>query len=235
MAEPYPPTEPYDEGMLDVGDDNLVYWETRGNPDGKPARIVHGGPGSSCEGSRGRSFDPDRYRIVLFDQRGCGRSRPHASDPDTDLSTNTTAHLIEDIERLRHFLGVERWLVFGGSWGSTLGLAYAERHPSRVSEMVLFSVVTTGRHEVEWVTRQAGRLFPAPWARFREGVPEAERDRNLVDAYSRLLHDPDPAVREKAAQDWCDWEDAVVSLESDYQPNPRYDDQHFRMAFARIV
>ncbi len=125
MAELYPPSEPHDQGMLDVGDGNLVYWEARGNPAGKPALIVHGGPGSSCEGSTGKSFDPDRYRIVLFDQRGCGRSTPHASNPTTDMSVNTTEHLLADMELLRKHLAIERWLLFGGSWGSTLILAYS--------------------------------------------------------------------------------------------------------------
>jgi proline iminopeptidase len=231
----YPEVEPHDHGMLEAGDEQLVYWEVCGNPNGKPAVVLHGGPGSGCTPGWRRYFDPDAYRIVLLDQRGCGRSRPHASDPDTDLSINTTAHLIEDIERLRDFLGVDRWLVFGGSWGSTLGLAYAERHPGRVSEMVLFAVVTTGRREVEWVTREAGRLFPAAWARFRDGVPAAEREGSLVDAYSRLLRDPDPIVCEKAARGWCDWEDAHVAVRSDHGPNPRYEDPVFRLCFARLV
>ena len=133
----YPPIEPYDHGMLDVGDGNRVYWETCGNPDGKPALVVHGGPGSGCTTGQRRSFDPARYRAILFDQRGCGRSTPHASDPATDMAANTTDHLIADMERLREHLGVERWLLYGGSWGSTLSLAYAERHPERVSEIVL--------------------------------------------------------------------------------------------------
>jgi proline iminopeptidase len=147
---------------------------------------------------------------VLFDQRGCGRSVPHASEPDVDLATNTTHHLIADIERLRRHLSIERWLVLGGSWGSTLALAYGERHPDRVTEMVLFSVTTTTRREVEWVTRDAGRFFPAQWRRFRDGVPGPERDGSLVEAYNRLLLDPDPAVHDQAARDWCAWEDAHV-------------------------
>src|SRR6266508_2487690 len=157
--------------MLDVGDGHLVSWETGGNPAGKPAVVLHGGPGSGCGPSWRRFFDPAAYRTVLFDQRGCGRSTPHASAPSVDLSTNTTHHLLADIELLRRHLGIERWLVFGGSWGSTLGLAYAERHPDRVTELVLFSVVGSSRREVEWVTRDMGRIFPAAWARFRDGVP----------------------------------------------------------------
>jgi proline iminopeptidase len=235
MSELYPKIEPYDHGLLDVGDGQLVHWEVCGNPDGKPAVALHGGPGSGCTPGWRRYFDPDAYRIVLFDQRGCGRSRPHASSPVIDLSTNTTAHLVADIELLRRHLGVDRWLVLGGSWGSTLGLAYAERHPDRVSELVLFAIATTRRREVEWITRDVGRLFPEQWARFRDGVPAADRNGSLVDAYSRLLHDPDPSVREKAAHDWCLWEDSHVAVRSDHQPDPRYEDPAFRMCFARLV
>jgi proline iminopeptidase len=219
MAEPYPSTEPHDHGMLDVGDGNLVYWETRGNPDGKPAAIVHGGPGSGLEGSKGRSFDPDGYRIVIFDQRGCGRSRPHASDPATDMSVNTTEHLLADMERLREHLGIDRWLLFGGSWGSTLILAYAERHPERVSEIVIPSVTTSRRSEIDWLYRGVGRFFPEEWQRFRDGVPEAERDGDLLAAYARLVESPDAGVRAKATADWLAWEDAVISQEPHGTPN----------------
>jgi proline iminopeptidase len=220
----YPHCAPYADGMLDVGDGNRVYWELCGNPHGKPAVVLHGGPGSGCTAEHRRFFDPDVYRVALFDQRGCGRSTPHASDPGVDLSTNTTHHLLADIELLRRHLGVERWLVFGGSWGSTLGLAYAERHPERVGELVLFMVATTSAREVRWATRDAGRFFPEQWARFRDGVPAGRRDGDLAEAYSRLLSDPDPAVREQAARDWCEWEDAHVKVRRDHGHNPRYDD-----------
>jgi proline iminopeptidase len=235
MSVLYPEIEPYERGMLDVGEGHHVYWETCGNPTGKPSVVLHGGPGSGCTPGWRRFFNPDAYRVILFDQRGCGRSTPLASDPAADLSTNTTHHLLADIERLRAHLGVERWLVFGGSWGSTLGLAYAEMHPERVSELVLFSVATTTRREVEWITRDMGRVFPVEWERFRDGVPAADRGGSLVDAYSRLLHDPDPTVREKAAAEWCAWEDAHVSLQPGHQPSPRYRDPMFRMGFARLV
>lgn len=231
----YPETEPHDRGMLDAGDGNRVYWEVCGNPRGKPAVVLHGGPGSGCTPGWRRYFDPATYRVVLFDQRGCGRSTPHAGDSTVGLTSNTTDHLIGDIERLREQLGIERWLVLGGSWGSTLGLAYAERFPERVSEMVLVSVVTTSRREVRWVTRDAGRYFPEQWARFRDGVPEADRDGDLVAAYYRLLHDPSPAVREQAARAWCAWEDTHVAVRRDHRPSPRYGDPTFRMAFARLV
>ena len=231
----YPPIEPYEHGMLDVGDGHLLHWETCGNPDGKPAVVLHGGPGSGCTPAHRRLFDPQEYRLVLLDQRGAGRSTPHASDPAADLSVNTTEHLLRDLERVREHLGIERWLVYGISWGSTLGLAYAERHADRVTEVVLAAVTMTRPADVRWLTHEVGRFFPAEWTRFRAGVPEADRQGELVDAYARLLADPEPAVREQAARDWCDWEEAIVSLESGGVPNPRYDDARFRMGFARTV
>ncbi len=235
MVSRYPEIEPFDRGMLDVGDGQQVYWEACGDPNGKPAVVLHGGPGSGCTRGLRRYFDPGAYRIVLFDQRGAGRSVPHAGDPTVDLTTNTTPRLIADIELLRAHLGVERWLVFGVSWGATLALAYAARHPQRVTEVVLAPVTMTRPAEIHWLYHGVGRFFPEEWARFRDGVPVGERDGDLVAAYHRLLNQPDPAVREKAARDWCAWEDAVVSLESGYEPNPRYEDPRFRMAFARIV
>jgi len=231
----FPPIEPYDHGLLDVGDGNLVYWEVCGNPDGKPALVVHGGPGSGVGSGSRRYFDPERYRAVLFDQRGCGRSIPHASDPLVDMSTNTTHHLIADMERLREHLGIERWLLYGGSWGSTLILAYAQRHPQRVSEIVLVGVTTTRRSETDWLYKGVGRFFPEQWATFRAGVPARERDGDLVAAYARLLEDPDPAVRERATQTWLAWEDAVISLEPNGTPNA-YSDRppDAALAFVRI-
>lgn len=213
MAALYPEIEPYESGMLDVGDGNRVYWEVCGNPDGKPAVVVHGGPGSGCRPRARRYFDPRRYRVVLFDQRGCGRSTPHAGDPATDMRHNTTAHLIADMERLREHLGIDRWLLYGGSWGSTLILAYAEQYPGRVSEIVIPAVTTTRRSEIDWLYRGVGRYFPEQWERFLAGAPGTPRDGDVVAAYARLMEDPDPAVREKAVTDWCDWEDAVVSGE----------------------
>jgi proline iminopeptidase len=224
--------------MLDVGDGNLVYWEVCGNPEGKPALVVHGGPGSGCSVGMRRTFDPERYRIVLFDQRNCGRSRPHASDPAADLSTNTTHHLIADMELLREHLGIDKWLLYGGSWGSTLMLAYAEAHPGRVSEMIIVAVTMTRRSEIDWLYRGVGRFFPEEWERFRRGVPEADRDGDtfaLLGAYARLMADPDPLVRKKAADDWTTWEDAVISLESNGKPGA-YGDRppEERLALVRI-
>jgi proline iminopeptidase len=228
----YPAIEPYDHGLLDVGDANLLYWETCGNPDATPAVVLHGVPGSGCTPGWRRYFDPARYRIVLFDQRMCGRSTPHASDPTVDLATNTTDHLLADLERLRRHLGIGRWLVFGGSWGACLGLAYAERHPARVTAMVLTGVATGRRAETDLLTRGLGRLFPSAWIRFRDGVPAADRDGDLAAAYARLLADPDPEICAKAARDWCDWE---IAMEPDSPPNTRYERHEFRLAFARIV
>lgn len=235
MSERYPETEPYDHGMLDVGDGNLVYWEVCGNPAGKPAVVLHGGPGSGCTPGMRRFFDPSAYRIVLLDQRGCGRSTPHASDPDTDLSVNTTDHLLADLELLRRHLDIDRWLVFGGSWGAVLGLVYAERYPERVSELVLVGVATGSRAETDLLTIGVGKLFPDAWERFRAGVPAADRDGDLAAAYGRLLNDPDPAVHAKAARDWCDWETAILSLPPEELPMPRFDEPGYRLAFARIV
>lgn len=235
MPAGYPEIEPHASGMLDVGDGQSLYWETCGNPEGKPALVLHGGPGSGCSPAMRTLFDPLRYRIVLFDQRGAGRSRPHAGDREVDLSVNTTHHLIADVERLREYIGLERWLVYGASWGSTLALAYAQRFPRRVSEIVLAPVTMTRRADVDWFCRGAGVFFPEQWRRFRDGVPAEDREGDLASAYGRLLADPDPAVHRQAARDWCDWEEALVSLESGGRPNPRYEDERFRLGFARLV
>ena len=220
MTELYPEIEPYAQGMLDVGDGNRVHWATSGNPAGKVALVVHGGPGSGSNPRMRRYFDPARYRIIQFDQRGCGASTPHASDPATDMSHNTTAHLIADMERLREHLGVGQWLVYGGSWGSTLTLAYAEQHPDRVTEIVLFAVTMTRRSEIDWLYRGAGRFFPREWERFWAGAGGIPRDDDIVAAYARLIEHPNAAVRERAVADWCAWEDAVVSAEAQGTSSP---------------
>jgi proline iminopeptidase len=223
--------------MLDVGDGQRIYWEVSGNPHGKPAIALHGGPGSGSSPGRRRWFDPGRYRLVQLDQRGCGQSTPHAGDLTTDLATNTTHNLIADIEQLREHLGIDRWLVWGASWGVTLALAYAERYPGRVSEMILISITYTRPIDVRWLAHETGRFFPEAWARFRAGVPAADRNGDLVAAYDRLLNaHPDPVVRRQAARDWVAWEDAILSLEEGYVvPNPRWADERFRIAFARLV
>lgn len=228
----YPSIEPFATGHLDVGDGNAIYWEVCGNPSGKPAVVLHGGPGSGCSPWFRRLFDPKAYRIVLFDQRNCGRSRPHASDIATDLRFNTTQHLVRDIEQLRLELGVERWLVIGGSWGSVLALAYAESHPDRVGEMVLFGVTTGRRGELDWLFRGGlARFFPKQWERLAGSV----RDADVVDHYARRLASADPEVRRKAAHEWCLWESATPHWPPREGLDARFQDPDFAMCFARIV
>jgi proline iminopeptidase len=229
----YPEIEPYEHGMLDVGDGNRVYWEVCGNPEGKPAVMLHGGPGSGCTPGFRRYFDPSAYRIVLLDQRGAGRSTPHASAYGTDMSVNTTAHLIADLELLRRHLGIGRWLVWGVSWGSALGMRYAQTHPGVVSELVLTGVATGSNPEVTLLTKGLGRIFPEAFGRFLAEVPEGERDGNLAAAYSRLIESPDPEVRARAARAWTDWETATVPAPP--RSVARYEDPVFRLGFARTV
>ncbi|MEU0476547.1 prolyl aminopeptidase [Streptomyces olivaceus] len=229
----YPKIEPYDHGMLDVGDGNHVYWETCGNPHGKPAVVLHGGPGSRATPGHRRYFDPAAYRIVLLDQRGAGRSRPRASAHDTDMGVNTTAHLMADLERLRAHLGIERWLVWGVSFGSFLGLRYAQTHPGVVTELVLTGVATGSNAEVELLTRGLGKLFPEAYGQLLAGLPPDEREGNHAAAYNRLLESPDAAVRERAARAWTDWETATIPAPP--RSVARYEDPDFRLGFARTV
>lgn len=229
------PPEPFDVGTLDVDHGHRLHYEQVGNPDGKPAVVLHGGPGSGTSPTAACDFDLDRYRVVLFDQRAAGRSTPHASDSGVDWASITMDHHVADIERMREHVGVDRWLVFGASWGSVLGATYAERHPERVSELVLAAVSTGTAADIEWLTVHAGRFFPAEWEAFRDHVPESMRDRRLVDAYRELLMDPDPDVHHAAAAAWCRWEDAHVATTPGAVPNPRYDDPRFRLGFARQV
>jgi proline iminopeptidase len=236
MTQLYPAIEPYEHGMLEVGDGNRVYWETCGNPRGKVAVVLHGGPGSGCTMWHRRLFDSTVYRVVLFDQRNCGRSTPHASAPDTNLASNNTANLIADIELLREHLRIERWLVLGGSWGSTLALAYAERYPNRVTEIILFGVTTGRRKEFDWSFRGGSSdLFPEDWTRLRDAVPAALRDTDIIEAYSALLDDRDASIREQAALAWCTWESATPAWPPAHGLSLRFRDPVFRMAFARIV
>ena len=235
MPGQFPPIEPYDSGMLDVGGPHRVYWECCGNPAGRPALFLHGGPGSGCSAGQRRFFDPSRYNALLFDQRGCGRSRPLASEPDADLGANTTSHLIADIEALRELRRVDRWTILGLSWGCTLGLAYAQTYPQRVHALVLALVTTTSRREVQWITEDMGRVFPPQWDRFIAAIPGELRRLAPVEAYARMLADPDPVVCDRAAREWCAWEDAHVSLNPGHAPSPRYQDPAFRLRFARLV
>jgi proline iminopeptidase len=231
----YPESEPFDSGLLEVGDGNLVYWELCGNPDGKPAVAFHGGPGSGCSPWWRPLFDPDAYRIVLFDQRNCGRSRPHASDPATDLSANTTQKLVADAELVRDQLGIERWLVLGGSWGSTLALAYAETHPERVTEIVLCAITTGRQAEFDWLFRGGlARFFPAQWARLVDALPHDQRE-DVVAGYNRLLNDPDSRVRGRAVEAWCRWESATPAWPPSDGLAERFEDPDYALAFARIV
>src|SRR5499427_5999907 len=199
MSSQFPPIEPHDRGMLDVGDQHRVYWECCGNPTGRPALFLHGGPGSGCSVGQRRFFDPSLYNTVLFDQRGAGRSRPLASEPDADLSANTTQHLIADIEALRELRRVDRWTILGLSWGCTLALAYAQTYPHRVDALVLAFVTTTSHREVQWITEDIGRVFPQHWERFINATPERLRHLGPVEAYARMPADPDPIARDLAA------------------------------------
>jgi proline iminopeptidase len=244
VSVPYSLTEPYETGSMPTGDGNLVYWEAFGNPDGTPVLIVHGGPGAGSSPGPRQTFDPRRYRIIQFDQRNCGRSRPHASDPAADMSLNTAEHLISDMERLREHLGVPKWLLHGRSWGVALSLAYGERFPQRVSGMLLVSISLSQRWELDWLYRGAGRIFPEAWARFCQaagaghfGLPTDTEPpvQELLTSYARLMEDPDPAVRARAAAAWLAWEDAVISMESNGTPgaySERPDDA--KIAFVRI-
>lgn len=236
MRDFYPEIEPYESGHLDVGDGQQIYWETSGKPDGKPVVFVHGGPGGGTSPAQRRFFDPARYRIVLFDQRGCGQSRPHIAD-GADLSVNTTPHLIADMEMLRTHLGIDRWQVFGGSWGSTLGLAYAQTHPDRVTELVLRGIFLLRRSEIDWYYNGgASHIFPDVWESYLEPIPENERDGDLVAAYHRLLTSDDASVARAAARAWTGWEQATsYLLPRPEEPGQDADEAHrFDLAFASI-
>ena len=229
LRQPYPPIEPYETGMLDVGDGHLIRYERVGTPGAKPAVFLHGGPGGGISPEHRRLFDPARYDLMLFDQRGCGQSQPHAG-----LEANTTWHLVADIERLRERVGVDRWLVFGGSWGSTLALAYAQKHPERVSELVLRGIYTVTRAELQWYYQfGVSEMFPDKWEKFQAPIPEAERG-DMIAAYRKRLTGDDPVARIEAARAWSVWEGETITL----LPNPAlaetHADDHFALAFARL-
>jgi proline iminopeptidase len=229
------PPEPFVAGALDVGDGHVLYHEQVGSPAGVPVLYLHGGPGSGCTPQARRHFDLGRHRAVLFDQRAAGRSTPHASELDVDWASIDLDHHVADIEALREYLGIDRWIVFGLSWGSVLGLAYAERHPERVRAVVVAAVSTGTRADIDWLTVHAGRFFPAEWEAFRAHVPAHRRDRRLVEAYRELVMAPDSEVHTAAAAAWCQWEDAHVATTPGATPNPRYEDPRFRLGFARQV
>ncbi|PAY22115.1 prolyl aminopeptidase [Dietzia natronolimnaea] len=241
LRTPYPRIAPYETGMLDAGDGQRLYWECSGNPDGAPVLFVHGGPGGGTTPEHRRMFDPESYRIILVDQRGCGRSTPHVAD-GADLAVNTTWHLTADLERLRESLGIDRWLVFGGSWGTTLALAYAQQHPDRVRGLVLRGIFLCRPSEIDWFYRGgAAHLFPDAWEGYlaplvaAEGAETVHRDGfDHVAAYHRLLHCGDPAVEIAAARAWTTWETTTSTL----LPRPPAADgdeaDRFALAFARI-
>ena len=234
MRDLYPAIEPHASGHLDVGDGQQIYWECSGNPDGKPAVFLHGGPGGGTSPFQRQFFDPAAYRIVLFDQRGCGQSTPHIAD-GADLSVNTTQHLIADIEALRTHLAIDRWLVFGGSWGSTLALAYAETYPARVTELVLRGIFLLRRKEIDWYYNgAAGYVFPELWEHFLAPVPEDDRSGDLVEAYHRLLHSDDLEVATRAAVAWSTWEGATSSLLPHPERVAETGEPRFARAFAVI-
>jgi proline iminopeptidase len=225
----YPAIEPYRRGYLRVSELHELYFEESGNPAGKPAVFLHGGPGAGADARARQFFDPRHYRIVVFDQRGCGRSRPSAN-----LVENTTWHLVADVERLRKYLGIDRWLVFGGSWGSTLALAYAETHPERVSELVLRGIFLLRQSEIRWMYQQgASSIFPDRWEAYRDAIPEDERD-DFLGAYHRRLTGTDHRAAVAAARAWSIWEASTSFLRSNADNIARWSEAEFALAIARI-
>lgn len=229
MRELYPPLQPYQEGTLQVSDLHKIYFQEAGNPDGKPALFLHGGPGGGIVPVYRQYFDPRRWRIVLFDQRGCGRSTPHA-----ELKENTTWDLVSDIETLRVQLGIESWVVFGGSWGSTLALAYSQTHPERCRGLILRGIFMVRQKEIRWFYQQgASNIFPDAWEEYLKPIPPEERD-DLISAYYRRLTSPDPQVRSRAARAWSIWEASTSKLIQDPGLMQSFGQAHFAEAFARI-
>jgi proline iminopeptidase len=225
----YPEIEPYRTGRLRVSDVHELYFEESGNPEGKPVVFLHGGPGGGTEPKQRRFFDPATYRIVLFDQRGCGLSTPFAS-----LEDNTTWHLVDDVERLRRELKIQRWQVFGGSWGSSLALAYAEKHPDRVTELVLRGIFLLRKREIDWFYQEgASALFPEAWEDYLAPIPEAERG-DLLSAYHRRLTGDDPEERQRAARAWSIWEGRTSYLFANRELVARASADAFSLAFSRI-
>lgn len=223
----YPPRDPFDQQMLDVGDGHRIYVEQCGRPDGLPVLVLHGGPGGGCTPAMRRYFDPSKYRVILFDQRGCGRSRPHAS-----VEANTTWHLVADIEKIRETLGIRRWIVFGGSWGATLALIYALSHPARVAALVLRGVFLMTQAELDWFYGGGARKFwPDVWAKFTSLIPQDERD-DLITAYSRRLFSGDVMLETRFARAWSSWENALASMASDGASGES--PAEYARAFARL-
>lgn len=223
----FPPYEPFDRRMMATGDGHQVYVEQCGNPQGIPVVVLHGGPGGGCSPTMRRFFNPDIYRVVLFDQRGCGRSKPHAS-----VENNTTWHLIDDIERIREQLDIDQWIVFGGSWGATLALIYAQAHPNHIRHLVLRGVFLATKPELDWFYGGgAGQFFPELWKKFTSAIPQEEQD-DLIAAYHRRLFNDNPASHMKFAQIWAGWENSLASIESNGQAQAA--PSQYALAFARI-
>ncbi|MGC9528958.1 MAG: prolyl aminopeptidase [Limnospira sp.] len=229
MAELYPPIEPYAEGQLQVSSLHTLYFEQSGNPEGQPVVVLHGGPGGGCLPDYRRYFDPEKWRILMFDQRGCGKSTPHA-----ELEENTTWHLVADIERLRNHLGIERWVVFGGSWGSTLSLAYSQTHPDRCKGLILRGIFMLRKSELQWFYQEGtSYIFPDAWEEYVKPIPPEERHDFLSAYYKRLTSD-DPDVRLEAAKSWSIWEASTSKLFPDPNLMKKFGDRDFATAFARI-
>ena len=225
----YPEIEPYETGRLDVGDGHSVYWERCGTKGATPAVFLHGGPGGGCSPVHRRLFDPARYDVLLFDQRGCGRSKPHAS-----LEANTTWHLVADIERLRAMVGAERWVVFGGSWGSTLALAYAETHPTRTAALIVRGIYTLTKAELDWYYQfGVSEMFPEKYEGFLAPIPQAERG-DMIGAYRKRLTGEDKAEQLRAAKAWSLWEGETITLLPDASLSHDFSQDDFAIAFARI-
>lgn len=226
--------QPFDSGYLSVDDRNVIYWEASGNPKGQPAIYLHGGPGGGIGEKYRNHFDPEFFLIVSFEQRGCGRSKPNVNEPQFDLTSNTTQNLIADIEQLRSHLGIERWLILGISWGTTLALAYAQAHPQRVSGFVLAAVHIPTPTEVEWITEGIRCIFPEKWNEFSKAVPR-EKNERLIDAYYRQIKSSDRKIRESTALSWCAWEDAHVSLNQEQKPSSWTNNLERALTFATLV
>ncbi|MEU1707594.1 prolyl aminopeptidase [Streptomyces sp. NPDC005706] len=233
--EMYPKIEPHDTGLLSVGQGHEVYWESSGNSDGVPVLVLHGGPGSGSSPGLRRAWDPERFRIIQMDQRNCGRSRPSAAQSAVRLTDNTTTDLVADIERLREHLEVDRWALWGGSWGTTLALVYAQTHPDRVRSILLMYMMLARRGDLRWLYHEMGRYFPEEWERFQAGAGTGDHT-DLIAEYNQLLNESgDEATQREAARNWCAWEDVISSLDPGWQPSRRYPDPDFSLQFARIV
>lgn len=229
----FPTIEPFKSGHLSVEHENSIYWELSGNPSGKPALFLHGGPGAGNLKGYRKMFDPKKYLIIYMDQRGCGQSRPLVNDY-RDLHGNNTFSLINDIEALRNHLEVEKWMITGGSWGSTLALAYAQVFPNRVTEIVLSSICVTSEEEIQWITEEVGKLFPVEWDTFASAVQSFQGDR-LIDRYYTAITHPNSEVRNKTAAAWCAWENTHISLDPNWKPIPFFEDPEMRLRFATLV